>query len=49
MKKLIPVLLVILLVLVACAADPVEVEVTRVISEVVEVTRVVTEEIQVEG
>jgi peptide/nickel transport system substrate-binding protein len=49
MKKLIPVLLVILLVLVACAADPVEVEVTRVISEVVEVTRVVTEEIEVEG
>lgn len=48
MKKLVALLLV-ALVFVACNAEPVEVEVTRVVSEVVEVTRVVTEEIEVEG
>jgi hypothetical protein len=49
MKKLVPLLFIIFLVLAACTAEPVEVEVTRVVSEVVEVTRVVTETIEVEG
>jgi hypothetical protein len=49
MKKIVVLLLVALVTMVACSAEPVEVEVTRVVSDVVEVTRVVTEEIEVEG
>jgi peptide/nickel transport system substrate-binding protein len=49
MKKIFVLMLVALVALVACTAEPQTVEVTRVVSEVVEVTRVVTEEIEIEG